>query len=118
MTNGIYNDLGFNVKGSLVLLVEAQSTWSVNIIIRLLMYLVETYSNIFKDNDTDLYSSAKAKIPKPELYVIYTGKGKKPKEISLSEEFFGGADTAVERLRSYPTAIKAISSVNISRSRG
>ena len=96
MTNGIYNDLGFNVKGSLVLLVEAQSTWSVNIIIRLLMYLVETYSNIFKDNDTDLYSSAKAKIPKPELYVIYTGKGKKPKEISLSEEFFGGADTAVE----------------------
>ncbi len=32
-------------------------------------------------------------MPKPELYIIYTGnKGKKPDIISLSKEFFDGAD--------------------------
>jgi hypothetical protein len=36
-------------------------------------------------------------MPKPELYVIYTGDRKgKPDVISLSEEFFGGADVDVE----------------------
>ena len=29
-------------------------------------------------------------LPKPELYVIYTGEQEKPEEISFSEEFFGG----------------------------
>ncbi len=31
-TNDIYNDLGFIVNGKLITLVEAQSTWSSNII--------------------------------------------------------------------------------------
>jgi hypothetical protein len=36
-------------------------------------------------------------MPKPELYVIYTGDRKgKPDVISLSEEFFGGVDVDVE----------------------
>jgi hypothetical protein len=36
-------------------------------------------------------------MPKPELYVIYTGnKGKKPDTISLSQEFFDGADIDIE----------------------
>ena len=36
-------------------------------------------------------------MPKPELYVIYTGnKGRKPDSISLSKEFFGGADVDIE----------------------
>ena len=96
ITNGIYNDLGFSIKGSLVLLVEAQSTWSVNIIIRLLLYLAETYNKLFTENDIDLYGEKKAPIPKPELYVIFTGKGKKPEQISLSKEFFGGAATDVD----------------------
>ena len=75
---------------------EAQSTWSVNIIIRLLLYLAETYNKLFTENDIDLYGEKKAPIPKPELYVIYTGKGKKPEQISLSKEFFGGAATDVD----------------------
>ena len=37
----------------------------------------------------DVYSSKKISIPKPELYVIYTGEHKeRPKEMILSEEFF------------------------------
>lgn len=36
-------------------------------------------------------------MPKPELYVIYTGnKGRKPDTISLSKEFFDGADIDIE----------------------
>ena len=36
-------------------------------------------------------------MPKPELYVIFTGnKGKKPDQILLSEEFFKGADIDIE----------------------
>ncbi|MCM1048624.1 MAG: hypothetical protein NC433_09370 [Clostridiales bacterium] len=36
-------------------------------------------------------------MPKPELYVIFTGnKGKKPEKIFLSKEFFDGADIDIE----------------------
>ena len=36
-------------------------------------------------------------MPKPELYVIYTdNKGRKPDTISLSQEFFDGADIDIE----------------------
>ena len=36
-------------------------------------------------------------MPKPELYVIFTGnKGRKPDIISLSKEFFKGADIDIE----------------------
>ncbi len=36
-------------------------------------------------------------MPKPELYVVFTGnKGRKPDKISLSKEFFEGADTDIE----------------------
>ena len=36
-------------------------------------------------------------MPKPELYVIYTGnKGRKPDTISLAQEFFDGADIDIE----------------------
>lgn len=43
-----YNDLGFSVSGRLVILVESQSTWTLNIIIRALMYLIQTYHDYFK----------------------------------------------------------------------
>ena len=36
-------------------------------------------------------------MPKPELYIIYTGnKGRKPETISLSQEFFDGVDIDIE----------------------
>ena len=42
LTDGMYNDLGFMAGDRLMILVEAQSTWTMNIIIRALMYLVQT----------------------------------------------------------------------------
>ena len=44
-----YNDLGFSVGSKLVILVESQSTWTLNIIIRALMYLIQTYHDFFSN---------------------------------------------------------------------
>ena len=93
LTDDIYNDLGFLVGDRLLILVEAQSTWTANIIIRSMIYLMTTYQDFFKKTRQNLYSSKKVKLPKPELYVIYTGDRKEqPEYLSLSEEFFGGQE--------------------------
>lgn len=85
-----YNDLGFSVGGKLVILVESQSAWSLNIIIRALMYLMQTYHDYFKRTKQNLYGYKKVNMPKPELYVIFTGEKPKnpPDTISLSKDFF------------------------------
>ena len=90
MVNTIYNDLGFLVKDKFVMLVEAQSTWNPNIALRMLIYLVETFTRYLKSTDQSEHSSIKVKLPKPELYVFYSGTGEKPKVISLNDEFFEG----------------------------
>ena len=85
----MYNDLGFVVKGRLLLLVEAQSTWSKNIVIRALLYLANTWKEYIQDKKLNIYGNRKIILPKPELYVIYTGeRNERPEWISLSEEFF------------------------------
>lgn len=92
-----YNDLGFSVGNRLMILVESQSTWTVNIIIRALMYLIQTYHDYFKRTNQNLYGSKKVNMPTPELYVIFTGERKNiPDTISLSKEFFDGAKIAID----------------------
>lgn len=92
-----YNDLGFTVDKKMILLIEAQTNWSVNIIIRILVYLAQTYNDYITKEKMNVHSSRKIDIPKPELYVIYTGNKKIDKEyISLSEEFFNGELADVE----------------------
>ena len=49
----MYNDLGFSVKDKIFILTEAQTTWSVNIVIRMFMYLAETYHAYYYGNRTD-----------------------------------------------------------------
>ncbi len=97
LTNGSYNDLGFRVGDKVLFLVEQQSSWTMNIIIRALMYLVQTYHDYFEEQDADLYGSKKVHVPEPELYLIYTGERvNRPETILLSEEFFGGKECAIE----------------------
>jgi len=92
-----YNDLGFSVGNRLMVLVESQSTWTLNIIIRALMYLIQTYHDYFKRTNQNLYGSKKVNMPKPELYVIFTGDRKNiPDTISLSKDFFDGIKTAID----------------------
>ena len=97
LVDDIYNDLGFTVGTTLLLMIEVQSTWTVNIIFRALMYLVQTYREYFRKTKQNLYKSKKLKMPKPEIYVIYVGDRKtRPEKISLSEEFFEGKDICID----------------------
>ena len=97
ITDGLYNDLGFLIKDKLVILVEAQSTWSPNIVIRAMMYLMRTYNDYFTERNMDLYASKKIALPCPELYVVYTGEKKDvPDSLSLSHEFFAGQKPMVD----------------------
>lgn len=97
LTDQPYNDLGFRIGNTVLLLLEAQSTWTVNIIVRILMYLMQTYNDYCSENGLDLYGSTRVKLPKPELYVIFTGERKDhPEYITLKDEFFGGQEVAVD----------------------
>ena len=97
LTDNLYNDLGFIVGNKLMILVEAQSTWTMNILVRVLLYLAQSYHEYFQRTSQNYYKSKKVKMQKPELYVIFTGnKGRKPDRISLSKEFFEGADIDIE----------------------
>lgn len=98
LLNQDYNDLGFLVDDRLIVLVEAQSQWSDNIIIRCGMYLMQTWKNYIETHDSlDLHSTVKVALPKPELYVIYTGDKKFVKEqISYQEEFMNGEPSAID----------------------
>lgn len=92
LANDMYNDLGFLVKNKLIVLVEAQTTWSKNIIMRMFLYLARTYQDLIygnKDLRVSLYSSKRMELPTPELYVIYTGdKGDKSEKLSLKDDVF------------------------------
>ncbi|MGM9938033.1 MAG: hypothetical protein ACI38A_11875 [Candidatus Ornithomonoglobus sp.] len=91
LMNSMYNDLGFMVKNRLIVLAEAQSTWSLNILVRMLLYITSTYKDYIGENNIDLYTSKKAVLPKPELFVIYTGDKKlSSNTFSLADEFFDG----------------------------
>ena len=89
VVNDIYNDLGMIIKDKIIFLLESQSTWSVNILVRMFLYLANTYKNYLTKNKINLYGNKKVKLPVPELYVIYVGKDKiKNKTISLNKEYF------------------------------
>ena len=93
----MYNDLGFTVGSKLLVLVEAQSTWSVNIVVRVLLYLANTWQEYIESNKLNVYGSKKIELPRPELYVVYTGERKtRPEWITLTEEFFSGQESFVD----------------------
>ena len=90
LSNGQYNDLGVLVGGTLLLLVEAQSTFTVNVCLRLLMYLAQSYKEFVVEHDLDLYSTSPVSIPRPELYMVYTGtESDLPDKLTLSSLFNG-----------------------------
>ena len=61
------------------------------------MYLVQTYREYFSETRQNIYNSKKLRMPKPEVYVIYTGDRKTgPEEISFAEEFFGGEQVCLD----------------------
>ena len=86
-----YNDLGLLVRGSLFFCSEAQSTWSVNVLVRMFLYLAETYHEYIKTRDElDIYGSKRIFLPIPYCCLLYSGRGEmRPEVLSLAKEFFG-----------------------------
>ena len=83
---GQYNDLGVQVRDKLILLVEAQSIFSVNIVLRMLLYLAATYKEYVATHELSLYSAKPVTVPAAELYVVYTGTKKSvPETLHLSD---------------------------------
>ena len=94
--NHQYNDLALLVKDRVMVFVEAQSTWSRNILIRLLMYFTDTVHEYIHDNKLSLHQSKVIPIPTPEFYVIYTGRTSVPSKISLRRDFFGDESCPID----------------------
>ena len=84
-----YNDLAFMAKDKLMIFVEAQSTWTENILLRLLMYYAQTLKEYIDEHKLNVYHEKKVKIGKPEFYVVYSGDEKPEGDtISLKRIFF------------------------------
>ncbi len=79
-----------------MIFVESQSSWSINILIRILLYLADTIQEYLYSGNKDIHDYKKLEIPKPEFYVIYTGRTKVPEQISLREDFFGSVDCPID----------------------
>ena len=102
LTNGMTNDLGFQVRDKLILLVEAQSKFSINIALRMLLYLAATYKEYVEEHKLDLYGSKPVSIPRPELYMVYTGAPRQLPEILRLSDMYdgpGGAEVEIKVLR-------------------
>lgn len=97
LANGIHNDLGMFVKRQALLsFMEAQSSFSPNISVRMLLYVTDKYSKYIEEQKLDVYSSSPVTIPRCELYVVYTGDRKNvPKEFCLSDLHEGKSDITV-----------------------
>lgn len=90
LTIGEYNDFGLRVRNRLLLLVEAQSTFSRNVALRILLYLAATYKRHVEEHKLDLYGVRAVRIPRPELYVVYTGPRQDiPDTLHLSDLYEG-----------------------------
>ena len=94
LTTGMYNDIGLQVRDKMILLLEAQSTFSVNIVLRMLLYLAATYKEYIEEHKLNLYGTEAVTIPRPEMYVVYTGDRKDIAETLLLSDLYGGAGDA------------------------
>ncbi len=99
LTTGMYNDVGIQVRDKLILLVEAQSTFSINIVLRILLYLAATYKEYAEEHKLNLYGTEAVTIPRPELYVVYTGDQEDVPETLLLSDLYGGSGDAEVRVK-------------------
>ncbi|GHV29900.1 hypothetical protein AGMMS4952_16220 [Spirochaetia bacterium] len=96
------NDLSFLVDNRLVVLVEHQSTISLNMPLRLLKYIARVYEEII--DHKKLYGKKIVHIPWPEFIVLYNGKDPYPDQVTLKlsdaftdlEDLLGGAKRPVD----------------------
>lgn len=96
ITNGQYNDVGFVVSDRLVVLIESQTEWSINIVTRMLLYVSETIRQILFMQGRSLHDTAPIPLPTPELYMIYTGDRDVPDELRFTRDVPGADKGSLE----------------------
>ena len=64
---GISNGARRQLRDTLLILTASQSTFSINVSLRMLMYLAESYKQYVEDHKLDLYGTRPVSIPQPEL---------------------------------------------------
>ena len=93
LVDGIYNDFGMLVRDKIIILMEAQSTFSENLSARILLYYAETVSRYMENHGMNRYSTKKLKLPRPEFYMVYIGPERTlPDTIYYSDLFDDGED--------------------------
>ena len=83
--NQLYNDLGFLVGNRLLIMLEAQSKWSKNIVFRMLLYLAWTWDTYVKIHHLDIYGSGDLRLPKPERIKMTYSTSTLPTAKSLTQ---------------------------------
>ena len=88
LLNGAYNDLGFMVRDQLIVLVEAQSTWSTTILFRVFLYLAYTCRELAAEKYGSIHKHSDLKLPPAKLYVVYTGDRKDIPELLSTRDLY------------------------------
>ena len=88
LSNGVYNDVAFQVKDRLMVLMEHQSSINWNMPLRLLVYYAEEIMGYLRKEGESLHQKEKILLPSAEFYVVYSGNEKwDVKELRLSDSF-------------------------------
>ena len=90
LSNGQYNDLGLLIRDTLIILAEAQSTFSPNVPIRVFLYMAQEYKDYIDSHKMNLYSTKAVVLPKAELYMVYSGNKKDMPEVLRLSDLCGG----------------------------
>ncbi|MCM1125176.1 MAG: hypothetical protein NC429_01760 [Lachnospiraceae bacterium] len=82
------NDLAFVLSGTLNMY-EHQSTFSLNLPVRFLIYLAQEYQTIIERAEESIYGTKQIKLPAPQCVVFYNGTRDMPEEqtLRLSDAF-------------------------------
>ena len=97
LTDNVKNDLGLLIGDRLLILVEHQEKLDPNMPLRAYVYIAHSYNEYLKTHNIDLHSGKKINLPKPEIYMVYTGASKNvPKKISLHDEFFPRTERTID----------------------
>ena len=92
--NEAYNVLRFFADSDgttrMIVVIEAKNMWSDDLTLRVFLYISETYRRYIKMTKQSEYLEKKVSLPKPEIYIIYTGSKDISDEASLSKTFFNG----------------------------
>ena len=90
LSDGQYNDLGLQIRDTLLILAEAQSTFSPNLPVRVLLYLAKEYKTYIDNHKLRLYSTKAVALPKAELYMIYSGNKENVPDVLRLSDLCGG----------------------------